>query len=278
MHNHTVTVENITLNVVEAGTGEPVLLLHGWPTCAHLWRHILPPLSKRYRAIAPDLPGFGYSDKPLDVSYSFRYYDRVLEGLVEELGVSQVHLVVHDLGGPVGLYWATQHPERIRSLTILNTTVYPMESWAVRLFFLGLRLPGVSSMLTSQWGLTKAMHMGLSFRKERLTAEELEPYLSPFRDRASRTALLKTALKLSPKAFPGIVEGLQKMDCPIRILYAEKDRILPAVAREMKRLHTLIPHSQMSSIPGTGHFLQEDNPEPLIEELLEFLDGQSRAS
>ncbi|TNE43341.1 MAG: alpha/beta fold hydrolase [Deltaproteobacteria bacterium] len=271
MQQRSVTVENVTMHVVEAGEGESVLLLHGWPTSSYLWRHIVPPLSQEFHAVAPDLPGFGQSDKPLDASYSFRFYDRMLDGLVEQMGLSPVHLVVHDLGGPVGLYWATQHPEKIRSLTLLNTTVMLEVPLAVKMFFIGLRLPGLRGLLTSRWGLKAAMNLGLSYRKEPLQGEELEPYLSPFPTADARKALLKTAMNLSLKAFPDIVAGLQAMTCPVRLLYAEKDRILPAVDKEMRQLKAMIPQAELSTIPGTGHFLQEDNPEPVVEGLLSFL-------
>ena len=74
-----VTVDSLCLHYLECGSGPPVLLLHGWPTSSFLWRNILPAIGATHRAIALDLPGFGQSDKPLDASYSFRFFERILE-------------------------------------------------------------------------------------------------------------------------------------------------------------------------------------------------------
>ena len=109
--SHDVNVEGMRLHYLECGSGEPVLLLHGWPTSSFLWRNVMGHIGKKSRAIALDLPGFGASDKPLDASYSFRFYSRVLDGFLSALNIDKTSLAVHDLGGPVGLYWACRNPE-----------------------------------------------------------------------------------------------------------------------------------------------------------------------
>jgi haloalkane dehalogenase len=96
---HHVTVNNLRIHYTEAGSGPPVLLIHGFPTSSHLWRNVIPELAKTHRAIAIDLPGYGLSDKPLDVTYDFAFF------------------------------WAVRHPERVKQLVILNTLVYPETSW-----------------------------------------------------------------------------------------------------------------------------------------------------
>ncbi len=118
-----VKIENLNLHYLSAGSGDSVLLLHGWPTSSYLWRNIIVRLSKTKQVIALDLPGFGQSSKPLDDSYSFNYYDKIIDSFFKNLGISQTSLVVHDLGGPVGLIWAVRHPEKIISLVLINTLV-----------------------------------------------------------------------------------------------------------------------------------------------------------
>ena len=93
----------LRVHYLEAGAGEPLLLLHGWPTSSHLWRNVIPRLAERRRVIAPDLPGFGRSEKPAGASYSFRFYEQVLDGLCAALDLKRPALAVHDLGGPLGL-------------------------------------------------------------------------------------------------------------------------------------------------------------------------------
>ena len=90
------TVNSLCLHYVESGTTQ-ILLCHGCPTSSHLYRNILSQLAKTHRAIALDLPGYGLSDEPLDVTYDF--YADLLDGFLDALDICDTHLCVHDLGG-----------------------------------------------------------------------------------------------------------------------------------------------------------------------------------
>ena len=119
MSSRMVEIEGHQVHVQEAGEGPAVLMLHGWPTSSFLYRNVAPLVAANHRVIVPDLIGFGRSDKPLSASYSFRFHARILTGLLDALDVADVGLCVHDLGGPVGLWWACQNPGRVRSLALL---------------------------------------------------------------------------------------------------------------------------------------------------------------
>ena len=170
--SHYTQVNDLRLHYLEAGEGEPILLLHGFPTSSHLYRNILPQLAKTHRAIALDLPGYGLSDKPLDVRYDYDFYADVLDSFLDALGIGETNLVVHDLGGPVGLYWAIQNPGRVPKLVILNTLVYPETSWAVKLFLLAMKTPGLRDFIVSPKGIVGTMKLGV-VHKDRLNREVL---------------------------------------------------------------------------------------------------------
>lgn len=107
--------------------GPVVLCLHGVPVSSYLYRHVLPALADRgCRAVAFDLPGLGLADRPALFDYSWTGLARWSQQLVDELGLEDVHLVVHDIGGPVGLLLAERLGERVRSITLLNTIVDPV--------------------------------------------------------------------------------------------------------------------------------------------------------
>lgn len=261
------------LHYLEAGEGPAVLFLHGWPTSAQLWRHVLPQVGRTHRAIALDLPGFGRSEKPLDVHYTFGFFERTLEAFLDALQLDSVGLVVHDLGGPVGLFWAVQHPERVRELGILNTLCFPELSWAVKAFVLATHIPGLRSYLASPAGVARGMRLGV-VDKARITPEVARLYGEPFEDEAARKALLLAAQGLGPRGFARIAEGLpQFADIPVRLLYGEADRILPNVATTMTRVAKILPQAELSSIPRCGHFLQEDRPDEVAQALAEFFAG-----
>ena len=271
-----VEVEGVRLHYTTAGRGEPVLLLHGWPTSSFLWRHVMGPIAAGNRVIALDLPGFGLSDKPLDASYSFRYYDRVLSAFSDALEIETTGLAVHDLGGPVGLYWACQHPERLSRLALLNTLIYPDPSWAVILFVAATRLPLLRSLLSSQWGLAAALRLGVSDRR-RLSDEAVRAVQAPFKSRDDRRALLKAGHGLSPKGFREIADKLPSFEVPVRIVYGARDRFLPDVASTMQRAQRDLPQAEVTVLADCGHFLQEERPEEIGRLLAEFFAPDAAA-
>ncbi len=267
-----VEVDGLRLHYLESGTGEPVLMLHGWPTSSFLWRNVMPPVAETHRMIALDLPGFGLSDKPLDVSYSFRYFDRVLDGALDALEIDGVNLVVHDLGGPVGTYWASRHTERLRRLALLNTLIYPEVSWAVIAFVLALKTPLIRSYLCSPRGLRFALRFGVTDPK-RLTDEAIRGVQAPFESREARRALIKAGCNLSPKGFAEIARWLPTLEVPVRGIYGERDRILPDIAETMERIQHDIPHARITALPDCAHFLQEERPAEIGRLLAEFLNS-----
>lgn len=127
----------LTSFVRAEGEGEPIVLLHGLPSSSFLYRKVIGELAARgFAAMSFDLPGLGLADRPLDFDFTFAGLGRFAEAAVDALGLDRFHLVVHDVGGPVGFELAASAPERVRSLTILNTVVamdavpFPMEIYA----------------------------------------------------------------------------------------------------------------------------------------------------
>ena len=269
--SHYTEANNLRLHYLEAGEGDPILLIHGFPTSSHLYRNILPELAKTHRAIALDLPGYGLSDKPLDSKYDYEFYANTLSAFLDALGIGDTHLVVHDLGGPAGLYWAIQNPTRVNRIAILNTLVFPEVHWTVTAFLLALRTPGLRSFLTSPKGIVATMKLGVVL-KDRMNREALTPYTAPFETTPARKALIKAGGGLGIGGLAKIAKKLPTLESPLRLIYGEKDRVLPDVAKTMRRLQALRPEAELTALPNAGHFLQEDAPERVAELLSEFLN------
>ncbi len=265
------TVNNIRLHYRDLGPedGAPVLLLHGWPTSSFLWRNVVPEMTKHNRVLLLDLPGFGLSDKSPDIAYTFRFFQKILDGFLENLGIDKVGLGVHDLGGPVGLYWACNNLERVSKLAILNTLVYPEMSWAVKLFIFMTKMPLINSLLVSPMGLRFAIEFGVH-DKRKLKPDAREGTAAPFKTDADRRALLKAGGDLNPKGFFLMANRLPKYTGPVRIIYGARDGILPDIAETVDRLKKDLPQSQVTVLPDCGHFLQEEEPEQVGRHLAEF--------
>jgi haloalkane dehalogenase len=264
-----IEVDGLTVAYREAGEGPAVLLLHGWPTSSYLWRDVMPAIAARNRVIAIDLPGFGESDKPLDAGYGFDFYAGVLDGALAALGVERVALGVHDLGGPIGLDWARRNPERVTGLALLNTLVYPEFSEAVLAFVNACSEPQMRSFLTSPSGLEAAMKLGLA-DDSNLTDEVLEAVRAPFAEEDARTVLADAGKGLEPEGFERIAAWLPSIEVPVRVVYGERDRILPEIAETMTRLAGDVPQAEVTALPDCGHFLQEESPAEIGELLAEF--------
>ncbi|AZT83629.1 alpha/beta fold hydrolase [Marinobacter sp. NP-4(2019)] len=276
---------DFNVHYLETGEAHPrdevILLLHGWPTSSYLYRHMMVPLAEHHRVIALDLPGFGGSDKNPGDSFSFRYHADILQAFVEQLGITKVHLVVHDLGGPIGLWWAQRHPAQLASYVLLDTIVYPDFSWAVKLFVGMTLMPGVRTWFSSRYGIAFSMKLGLK-HKRRLTREALAGYQAPYTgtgyDKAARKALLRSAHRLHVDGFKAIAESLKDIHQPVCLIYADNDVILPEVAQTMHRVAADVPQAAVHRIPDCGHFLQEEKPEAVTAIMANFYNSQSPSS
>lgn len=263
-------VGNTKLHYLVAGKGEPILFIHGFPTSSYLWRNIMLELSGEYQVIAIDLPAYGDSDKKIEDSYSFRYYNRLLIGFLENLNIDKITLGVHDAGGPIGLYWMVNNMESVKRLILFNTLVYPKFSWAVKLFALATILPGIRDWITSPSGIKKALQMGV-VKKENLTEEVINKYQAPFINKKARKVLLKSVQRLSLKGFAEVEKKLPSFKGPVQVIYGENDKILPEVGATMKRIKEDLAQTNIMSIPNCGHFLQEDFPQEISNAILKFM-------
>jgi pimeloyl-ACP methyl ester carboxylesterase len=265
----TVQVDGLRLGYRELGEGPPVLLLHGWPTSSFLWREVMGPIARTSRVVALDLPGFGTSDKPLGIRYSFGFFGRSLDLFLAELGIDQLGLAVHDLGGPVGLHWALDRPGRLTKLALLNTLVYPEFSQAVKKFVQACSTPDLWEQITSPAGLESIMRDGFA-DPANLRAEVLAAVKEPFRTAEARRALADAAIGLERKGFVQIARQLPSLRAPVRIVYGARDQLLPDVAETMARVKADLPQADLTALPDRGHFVQEEAPEEVGELLARF--------
>jgi haloalkane dehalogenase len=266
----TVTLDDgLTLAYRELGSGPPVLLLHGWPTSSYLWRNVMPAIARRNSVIALDLPGFGGSDKPVDIRYTFDFYEHALDGLAAKLEMDDLGLAVHDLGGPVGLHWMMRNPGRVTRLALLNTLIYPQLRPELIEFLRTVGNPDTRDELTGADGLAGIMRTGLA-DPGRLTSDILAAVRNPFPTPEARHALALATLGLDPKEFATIADWLPSLDIPVRIVYGERDQVLTDVADTMTRAARDLPRAEVTTLPNAGHFLHEDEPERVGELLADF--------
>jgi pimeloyl-ACP methyl ester carboxylesterase len=157
---------------------------------------------------------------------------------------------------------------------VLNTLVFPEVHWTVTVFLLALRTPGLRDFLVSPKGLVATMKLGV-VHKERMNREALTPYTAPFETKPARKALIKAGGGLGTDGLATIAKKLPTLEVPLRLVYGKNDRVLPDVAKTMRRIHELRPDAELTALPGCGHFLQEDAPEKVAELISAFLSTAS---
>ena len=123
-------VENIPIQVADHGSGTPTLLLHGIFDSADVWRGVTDRMQAKYRCLAPDLPGFGYSGESADFDCGLPHLAQFIDNLINALGIAEpINLVGYDIGATYGLAWAVTHPTKVRRLAILNANFFSDYKW-----------------------------------------------------------------------------------------------------------------------------------------------------
>ncbi|WP_223808878.1 alpha/beta fold hydrolase [Rufibacter hautae] len=261
------------LQYVDEGQGAPILFVHGTPTWSFLWRNQITALSRNYRCIAVDHLGFGLSEKPQNFSYSLEDHRDNLARLVDHLRLENVTLVVHDFGGPIGLGWAVQQPEKVAKVVVLNSWMWPLTEVKPMM--------QASKLFSSRVG--KFLYVNLNFsvkfllqqafyQKEKLTREVHHQYLSPFRERKDRVSTWYFAKALAGETpyFTRLYNKRHVLEGkPVLVLWGTKDKLIPASFLE----------NWQETLPGltvmeleTGHFLQEEAPEEVTKAIQAFLE------
>jgi haloalkane dehalogenase len=271
---HYVQQDTLRLHYVDEGEGDPVLLLHGEPTWAFLYRKLIPPLAGVARVVAPDYLGFGRSDKPTRVEdYSYDLHYRSIERLADVLDLRGTTVVVQDWGGPIGLRLAVEHPERVARLVILNTGIgagrAPSPEWLrFRDFMRRVGPEIVPGQLVRMSAVTE------------LADEVVDAYNAPFPTPESKAGVLAfpelVPTELDHPSAAKMLEvraALERWERPALVLFSDSDPIFSPAAAERMASH--IPGAGPAEIvAGAGHFLQEEKGEEIAERIVSFL-GES---
>jgi haloalkane dehalogenase len=251
-------VDGVRLAHIDEGDGAPVIFVHGEPTWSFLWRKVIGPVRDAgFRCIAPDLAGFGRSDKPTDIGwYSYDRHTAMTASLLEDLDVSGATIVVHDWGGPIGLRLAVEHAARIERIVILDTGLFTGHQ----------RMTDAWIAFRDFVQHTEDLPVGFLVRggcRRDPGDEVIAAYDAPYPDAASKAGARAFPLMIprTPDA-PGAAAGQRVQDALARddrrklILWADCDPILPAHVGE--RFAAAIGGPKPRVIEDASHFLQED--------------------
>jgi pimeloyl-ACP methyl ester carboxylesterase len=271
-----VEVNGVRSRVYESGpseSGEAVVFVHGNPGSGADWRDLIAHVGAFTRAIAPDMPGFGVADRPPAFVYTIEGYATHLGALLERLGITRAHLVLHDFGGPWGLAWAAEHPHAVASITLINTGIMPGYRWHkyARIW----RTPILGELFL----------LAVTRRTLRLLLDRENPKPLPrsFIDRlyadldwGNKRALLKLYRATDDIGAMSEAWGqrLAPYKVPALVLWGTRDNFLPHRYADAQRAY--FGDAAIHLLEGCGHWPFVDDPARIAALLVPFL--QSRTS
>jgi pimeloyl-ACP methyl ester carboxylesterase len=263
----------IRLHVAEAGDGDPVVLVHGWPQHWYCWRRVIPLLSADHRLLCPDLRGFGWSDAPR-TSYAKRELADDLIAMLDALGLERVRLVGHDWGGFVAFLVALQAPERVSSLLALSI-VHP---WAgrpglkavPRLPLLAyqplIAAPLLGPLLQRHPPLHEAVFAAAGGRRL-WSAQERDAFIETLREPARAEATSRVYRTFLTQELPAIARGTyaeERLTVPARLVVGRSDPVITAAGLGGWEAHA--DDMVIEFIDG-GHFLPEEHPAAVADRI-----------
>jgi haloalkane dehalogenase len=265
-------VDGLRMHYLDEGEGDPIVCFHGEPTWSYLYRKMIPGLTDSgHRVIAPDYAGFGRSDKPTDRGwYTYDRHVETVTQVLEGLGLRGATVVVQDWGGPIGLRWAMENPDRVERLVILNTGLFAGQ---VNEAFMAWRDFAERN---------PDMPVGFVIQSATVTElpeEILAAYEAPWPHVESKAGVAQFPLLVPlDENAPGVAEmnsvreRISGWEKPALVCFSDSDPIFNPKAGQ--RFVDLIPGAEdLRVIEGAAHFLQEDKGEQIAREINSFLEG-----
>jgi pimeloyl-ACP methyl ester carboxylesterase len=264
------------------GEGPPLVLVHGLMTSSYSWRYVIEALSRRYRVFTPDLVGSGKTDKPSDLVYSVQNVARFLAAYVRAISKEPVYLVGNSLGGLYSMRALLDEGASLaHRFVLMHAPGYPFVRTRALHTLLGAPLLGrglasLVARVSHRWPRTFVAKNVHYLRKDMMSEEECAEYGDLFTTLEGARVFARILLEsVDPDEHASIVGELRTrvragrgFPCPVRILYARKDVMVPAAFGPL--FHADIPGSELVWMDDASHFLQVDAPERTVDQIVSF--------
>jgi 2-hydroxymuconate-semialdehyde hydrolase len=246
---------------VDEGSGPPVVLLHGFPTSAHLWSDLAPLLAPHFHVIAPDLVGYGDSEKPAAAPLDMEAQAKYVREFLEQIGVTEYAAVGHDLGGGVAQLLALEGT--VRSLVLVDSmTLGPPGRSRTPTLVEAAQVDGAAA----EAFVRAHFDRGLS-RRARLSEEDLDEFVRPWL--LDPPALSRAAHGAGANGASGFADKLKDLDVPTLVLWGEDDPFRSS--RLAEALWERLPDASIALLPGCSHYVTLDAPETALPLINQFL-------
>lgn len=261
------TIEGLKVSYVVYGSGMPLLLIHGIPVWGYLWKDCIELLAPHYQLIIPDLVGYGYSDQRDCFDRSIKVQARIIAKLLKFLGVEDLLVAGHDIGGAVVQRFVVDHAAMVRKWALIDSVLY--DSWPADPM-VRLGNPKLHYRLHGDELAQKFMERLPAdfYHREKATPEMLAGWMAPYMSEAGKLSLIRNAAALNTNHTMELLADLKKLTLPLLLLWAEKDQYQPLSTAE--RFNREFPVTQFKMVPDSDHFLPLEKGEMVAQTLIEF--------
>lgn len=266
--DHHLDVDGGRMHYVDEGAGAPILFVHGTPSWSFEWREVIRGLRDTHRCVAPDHLGYGLSDHPAEWSYTPAAHAANLGRLVDALDLHELTLVVHDVGGPIGLGWAVEHPERIKRIVVVNSFAWAVDDPQVKRIRRLVEGPigrwmYLSLNASPRWIVPAALGKG-----HKLSKDVHQHYIEVFPTRESRIGAWRAGIELDAgrETYATIwAKRAALADKEWSLVWGMADATFtPAYLATWR---AAFPNATVTELAGVGHFPAEEAPAALITAL-----------
>ena len=277
-HHTTFVGDGVRIHYVIGGEGPPLLLLHGWPESWYLWHELMPDLANQYTVIAPDMPGYGDSSTPV-CCYDFATVSGWLHELIEQLGYEEISIASHDLGAGVAYVYAATYPDEVSHLAVMDM-IWP-----------GLEIPDVGSdlLLTSWWwnfhlqedipevlipgneeAYLRWFYSNLAYDPSAVS----DNFVDVFATNLRKPGVLTSSLEYYRTYYENaeIIAELSQTQLPMPVLALGGER--SAGDLSLISMQLVAENVTGGTIEGAGHWVIQEQPAVVLEELLTFLSEE----
>jgi pimeloyl-ACP methyl ester carboxylesterase len=258
-------------HVAEAGEGEPLVLVHGWPQHWYVWRHLIPRLAESYRVICPDLRGLGWTEAPAD-GYEKETFAGDLLNLFDAMGLERVRLVGHDWGGFAGFLLCLRAPERVERYVAMNTGHPWLKAGGrdllqlYKLWYQALLATPVLGRRAARKLVETIYKVGIN--QDRVSPEEWRQFVDQFSEPARANATVQIYRTFLTREMPAIARGryTQRLTVPTVYLHGEHDPVIKVENFDVVSEHA--DDFRLELLTGAGHFVADEAPEEVLTRLL----------
>ena len=273
-----ININGNKVHFIDEGQGDTILFCHPPVASSFMYRNMIRILSKKFRCVALDFPGFGLSRAAPEYEFSIRSQAKIVEELIRHLELGPMYLVMQEVGGHAAISVFMRNPSWLKGIILTDTIIYPVSQYPKIKFMLNVVNSALFNMINSNFNLIINMLATSGIKRRKMNAEEKETYKAMFNNKRMRRMSTKLLHQLAEESslFDQIQQAFETTFYrkPALLIYGEKDSLTRLGIPQ--RIHELLPNSEVHLIQGEEHFPHEGAPEEMSNIISHWIERHSR--